>query len=758
MSSIGLNPQCGPETGAPRSPGPSVRSKDGTCARTIASAAVGLILVGVLCSRGRLFWKPPLLLLAILLIPWLGGWILRRARPPRIPFGNLRFWIPAITICAFLLLHFFSSAVIHRWYYFPDWFPADGNLIRWGAARMALLTAILAPMFVIWKRHRALLLGALLLSAQIAAAVFFLQETRGIPLYRIDHPSFMFRLHEFARTFPQLLNYMPHWNGGTLHFAGTVSGAAGPGLLLWPALRAWPAHVIYPWALVLLFVGLAPLLGAAAVRAAGGDRMSSFAGGLLALGVSQHYFLWTLHFGTIGSGFSVAWAAPVCALAFRILWMRRAGWKSVLAFAVCAFFLAQWLPHAVALALGMTLAFPFVVRRCTRRAFLLIALGVGGALLLYSHWGWTLWSAGGSLVDHVVQSPRETVAAGWTWSLIGSKSIAGLSHLRAHLKEGHPLLLFLGIGGLAVVRSRGLRRWFGPILLVLALVTGWSAQIMPNSQLSRMSIALFHVALVPAAIFIGRILRARDERLAPVQALVAAVLILGAWNVARIYRNQSRAPYTVMEAPIAELASWIREQVPEDGRVLFAGRCVHGYGKGKVAYLPVLTGREMMATDYYGFPPGRAEYEYPPAPYRNSDAGLLKFFEVYNVTHVISYHEQPWIEYFRGNPDAFEEVHSVKSTGRLTWVVFRVRRDSSRLSGARGRVEADFNRLTVTFEDTPPDSVLLRYNWNPGLRASPPAVIMPREVSPGITLMELQPRGLREVTIRYRPPNGRTPP
>lgn len=725
--------------------------------RTAVAFLAGAALLAGLYHRGQFFLKPQLPLLALIVLQCAWCAILWRRAPDRPAWTRLRVWTPTLVLCGFLLLHLFSGAATHPWFYFLHWIPPRGDIGASGAFRLALGTALLTPVFIACRRRRAWPYAVLLVLAQGIALYAFLSVTRGVALFRTDHPSFMFRMYEFVRTFPQLVNYMPHWNAGTVHFAGTPSGVAGPALLLWPWLRAMPVHEVYTYGFAALFIVGAPWLGVAAVRAAGGDRASAFIGGLLAFGVSQHYFLWTLHYGTLGAGFSAAWVAPVCALAFRALWMRRLGWRGALALALCAFFLALWLPHAVVLSVGLAASALVVVRRWNRRALVPLALAAGAALLLYAPWMRALLTDGHDVIEHVLAPPRQdAAAAGWTWAAVWAKTAAGGHHLLEHLKEGHPALLFLGIGGVVAGRGRGLRRWYLPILIVLALVTGWSAQVKPQSQLSRMSIALFYAALVPAAIGAGRLLRSRDLRLAPVQAFLCILLALGGWNVARIYANRSRAPYMLMERPVPELTAWIRTHVPGNGRLLFAGRCVHAYGRGKVAYYPVLTGREMMASDYYGFPQGMAEFEYPPRPYRESLEGLLRFFELYDVTHVISYHARPWIEFFREHPDHFTEAFSLRVL-KYDLVIFEVRGQAARLRERAWRVDAGFNRLQVTFEGEPPDEVVLPYNWTPGLRAGGAAQVAPHPVDAQIELIVLRPRGARTVTIRYRPPRGWMP-
>jgi hypothetical protein len=269
----------------------------------------------------------------------------------------------------------------------------------------------------------------------------------------------------------------------------------------------------------------------------------------------------------------------------------------------------------------------------------------------------------------------------------------------------------------------------------------------PHSQLSRVAIPLLFAAVAPAAIRIGRLLRSSDPRVAPAQAVLLSVLAVGALNSALAYANRGTAPYVTMNEPTRELVRWLRADTPEGSRVMFAGKCVHGYGQGNVAYLPVLTGREMMADDYYGFPVGTIEYEYPPRPFRNSFDRMRLFFDAYNITRVVTYHAK-WRDYFRARPEYFAETFSAASR-HLTYAGFRLNRESRALYRGDGRVRATFNLLDVTLDPPPPDEAVLCYNWVKGLRSDDGVELFPCEIAEQITLIGVRPRGKREFSIRY---------
>ena len=113
---------------------------------------------------------------------------------------------------------------------------------------------------------------------------------------------------------------------------------------------------------------------------------------------------------------------------------------------------------------------------------------------------------------------------------------------------------------------------------------------------------------------------------------------------------------------MTEFVEWIRADVPEDGRLGFAGRAVHFYGGGNIAYLPVLAGREMMADDYYGFPRGTIEYNYPPRTYRQGSRRLsVLLARLWH--HALGGDDAGRLEFLAAHPDQFERVKAMADAG-----------------------------------------------------------------------------------------------
>jgi hypothetical protein len=153
----------------------------------------------------------------------------------------------------------------------------------------------------------------------------------------------------------------------------------------------------------------------------------------------------------------------------------------------------------------------------------------------------------------------------------------------------------------------------------------------------------------------------------------------------------------------------------------------------------------MMACDYYAFPPGTIEYQYPPSGFRRPKERLLRFFDLYNVTHVATYHDNRK-DALRGSPETFEELAADTAWDRMA--VFRVKRPNTPLVQGTGRVTATFNRLDVALDDAGQDAVL-PYNWSDRLRAPEPVELFPYAAEPDVTLIGVRPHGQSTFTIRF---------
>jgi len=661
-----------------------------------------------------------------------------------------------ILAMAIYILWMGESLAIHTqhgdyWFYLAPWWTQT-------SVKFIVMSLGLAAGFV-WGGARLRyrmpwILSAFLLGGQLVFLHAAWSVVGGQVPWGFDHPSFMYRLKEFGEVFPFALGgYNPGWNAGTEHFVGVTSGAHGFGILIWPLLKIWEPHAFYGGALIFWFVLAFPWLGVGALRAAGVNRVGALCGGILLCGASREVFMWMWHFGTVGAMTSAMMALPVTALSYRLAVLRRGSWGTALVLAFSVWLMCLWTP-GVFIAGGLALAWLLNARHWTWRTNRwLIGAGLL-ALALLAPWFWTTLFPCRNVMEYV---GTELARPG-----VGTMVMSGAGRLLKAFQEWHPVLLFLGLLGTFLVVPRPVRRWMLPIFLVLGAIAGWSREWKPLSQLDRMAIPMAVVAVFPASMVCGRLYGGTGEFIgggrcrvwlgAWVQGLVLVTLLLGC-RVARMhYVNQGSARMRILSPEMQEWVDWVRAEVPEEGRLGFAGRAVHFYGGGNIAYLPVLTGREMMADDYYGFPRGTIEYNYPPSAYRKTLDSYLFFSRTYGITHWVASMPDA-LAFLAAHPEQFERGKSIPMLGREI-EIYRVKDFGpvSRFWEGEGRVSARVNHLVLEPADPSVERVVIRYNWREGLVCrTPGASIEPFSVDGNIRFIAIHPGGNALVEIGYRP-------
>ena len=705
-----------------------------------ASAAVS----ATLGSKGQVVDLPALLWVAILPAATLALWLRERRRMTESdasfpPAGESL--APLLGLCGGLGLYLASRAVHDPWFAWQPWLaPEAATLAGSRLARTVLLGLLLTPLFYSRWRRAWLILLALLIAAQAVCLRALWLTTGGAPLCRDDHPSFLFRLWAFARSLPHLVCYNPLWNAGREDATMVSSGLTGIGLALWPLWRWTAVHTVYTGALAFVFFALVPAMAAGSARLAGGRGWAMLSAALLALTPGYFFFLWTFHFGTVGAGFSSACILPLAAALARTLKGPGAPpWPVGVLLAGSAALFLGWPPNvffAGALALGVLAAGSALADR--RKLIFLTASAAAIAVLC---------------LPYLFSILRHTDPAGFAHLLDQKGSLAkslgaGLTNVRGLFLRSNPMLLFLGLGGACFLPRGALRRFWIVTLLGLLAFAGWGEIRKPQFQLTRAGIPLMFAAAIPAALVLERLFQDRRRWLAPVQAGLAACLLAGGWGMERAYRNKIPADISAWPPQTVEMAGWIRQHVPADARLVFLGFTLHGYGGGHVAYLPVLTGRQMMACDYYHFSPKKVEYDYPPRPWREEDEDVMAFLDLYNASHVSTWQPQ-WKKFCRRHPEWFEEAATFGRRQNLTF--FRVRRDPPGwfLENA-GTVAAEINRLRVTVRD-PNRTAVIRYHWDPGLRAPAPVTIGPYDAGRDVRLIRIEPNGRASFDLTYRP-------
>ncbi len=653
----------------------------------------------------------------------------RRNGPPSISVEG-----PQVALFVVLLLYLISPTAHAPDFFFLNWFSDSA----WTPAKSWLERTLLCAgaLLVLRSYGRVPVLIVLLvalLSFQISALHGLLQASGGEPLYRVDHPSFFYRLWSWGQTAPRFIYYDPYWNGGSVMPYLVASGVMAPGFLLWPVWRFLETVHSYTPALGFLFLFLVPFVAALSARAVTRDRAAWVLAALLSLGTSHFTFIHLVHYGTFGSLLAASFLLPVSACLYRLIVLRHNDARTWIALTVSAAVVLCWppagimvLPMGVMLLLHARLLTPRLLWGGGIVVLLLAVMFVLPALSLWTH----------SDIGGFTQSDPPATAIG-LWS-------GGWRELSELVRRTNPVILFAGTLGLWALPNRRMRRFYVPILLTSLLVAAFAKDWKPLLQLDRMWINALYVGILPASLVVGRLLRQHRMAARTLAALLCALSLMTGYTAVKYMSNEGRARYNTMSDEMKTIVHWVRENVPADGRLLFAGAAVHGYGGGKVAALPIFAEREMMAADYYGFSPRLVEYDYPPAEFRREGPEkMFRFMELYNVTHVITYHDA-WKDVLRQRSQYYREKVAF---GDKT--VFEVLRDSDMFVQGAGRLDVQLNRIRV-FPADPDASLVIKYNWVDGLSASPAsASVSPWETGTSVRLIHIDPGGADQVDITY---------
>ena len=657
---------------------------------------------------------------------------------------SLSVWILPVM----LIIYLGSSAIGDVWFFPTQWrtsgMPLFSDPLEQGIIRTMLAMMLLIPFaqrFVDAKWFW----GAMAIFSASYAAIKLYEATGFNMIYRVDSPSFVYRYWCFEKTFPRPGFYDPYWNAGLRIPFLVASGTWSIGVFLLPLLSWISPDQLYTPALVFFFLIIVPSFAWLSMAWIGAGHRARWIAAILALSSCQRFWVHLLHYGTAPALFSMSMALPIAALAYKYLYLEpRPRAATILSLIVCGLIMFCW-PGSLIIALPFAIVALLHVRQLFPLKWIwLLAGGVFIALILLP------LAMVPMRYSNLEAFTQTTATVDWH-----EHFVRGLGVLRHNLRGTNPLILVFGVAGVFFWPNRSARWFFGPLVLMLVLLSGWGEEFKKLLQSERMIIPAAFVAIVPAAWWLDRVCEifiehARVKSLSSVfprviVSLVAAVMLTGGYQAAKTWNGKGLAPFHAMPQHIKELISWISAHVPEDGRLMFAGKAVHGYGGAKIAALPMFTGREMMAADFYGFSPKLVEYQYPPRAFRyDGPEVLFEFMHLYNVTHVITYHKD-WKNVFDRNPHHYRRVYQ---SGRIA--IYETLRTSSMFLAGSGEVKAGFSRFDLSI-DPEAGPAVIKYNWAEGLSSRQDgARVYAYDAGRGVKLIGIDPGTNRQVTITYR--------
>jgi len=710
----------------------------------VAAGVVGLILAMFLGLNGKpLIYASWLLNLVCPVAVFLAVVIwksraINRNKPDETENALEYSQIAAWSLLVAVVLYLFSGSVDDPRFYFLRWMPCGESdyfpIYKYGAVRFGILAAIFIPILICCLSRVSMwvIVFGILIWAQIWSFNQLWHVTGGRPLYGDAHASFMYRLWVYSQSFPRLIYYDPLWNAGTEASSLVSSGIIPVGTLLLPLWKFLQVDLMYTPVLALAFMVIVPALAGLSVRIAGGGWTAAGCAAVLALGVSQYFFLWFLSIGSVGACFALPFIMLVSACLYRVLWLDGFENSTGILFVFALVMFLAW-PPAVTMALVFPAVVLFNLRQWSLRKvmFLLLCMISAAVICLPFVVG---------VLGHV--DPPDLLHVDMTSFSVRE----GWDRLAGHLRQANPCLVFFGMIGVWFLPQKGVRAVFGVIIAGLAFLAGWGGLWNPHLHLSRAALPLVFVSIIPAALWMEKWLENSTVRMVLVRAMLLSILVLGGFNSTRIYGNKGPAKYVTMSPFVEQFTDWLRKNTPEKGRVLLAGCATNEYWQGRVAFLPVMADREMMAIDHFNSSRSAAGHDYPVSPVDGNEGKLSDFINLYNINYVITC-DDDWRKFLSQDRSGYEEIKTFGDSPDKT--VFKVNRKPDQFVSGSGRVKAGINELVVTV-DNPLEEAVLRYNWEDGLTVEAPAMIKPFDMGGNVRFIAVNPHGKSTIMISYK--------
>lgn len=242
------------------------------------------------------------------------------------------------------------------------------------------------------------------------------------------------------------------------------------------------------------------------------------------------------------------------------------------------------------------------------------------------------------------------------------------------------------------------------------------------------------------------------------RASVAIVLLLcspvfGLVEARAYYRHTLS---TTLTPEVIRAIEAIQKHADDSGRLMIEDGPAWAYGDSHLpSVIPLFTGIEQIGGPYpfmfieHGFATFQTRATMGEPLIDVQPGRLLQYIDLYNVRWILT-----------ATPEAASYVHGLPYVKAL-WAsehfsLYGVTTPPTGFASESGvAVRASYDLLQVTIEpragQAPPERIVLKYHWDPGLRVTAPAVISPsRLLDDPVPLILLEPHGATGVRITFR--------
>lgn len=611
---------------------------------------------------------------------------------------------------------------------------------------------------------------AIILALTVAAAlVLFFIKVSGGPIFQVDYSAFQYREHLLKQTFPRVTNYDPFFNAGQIDHTIVGTGSISLFILTFPFLLFLPvetAHKLQP----ALIIALTPLVFYFSMLMLKRSRSEALIAAFISLTASSGGYLSYsafLSYGLLPYLLSSLAAVVAFAACFRIFisgdYSKRNAIVLVIVGTLGMFHLTF---PVVVLPL---LAMPLLRIKESRLSGKLIAYAVSIAALLAAVNLW--WILDFSAIFDLSRAFQSKFSALLDLLAPGLSAEAKLkqvlSPLGARLRIDLVVLIFGIYGTARLLRSapnrsddRRLGGLLAVSLLYLAFITFFGSLFLAGAQNGRFLIPLAFMLVIPAAVGIRRLfelvfLPAHNAmpRLSLCNRLIAICYAAAVpFHIFSLATSVSAAPpHTIA------LLEWIKANTTEEARIYcedfgepsrgfsitkngqpFRGNFSAAFG-GSFAFAQALTGRSFVTEPY------NSEGKRALNPNRltdfKSERELRRYFELYNVKHVIVFSDQ--LAAFLDRTGGCRRAAEVGG-----FIIYQTDIVPDYFLEGRGRVVQRLNRLEVAVE--PAAEIVLKYRFVDGLKIEPPLELGRFRTFTNEEFIRVKTGGTRSFVIEYR--------
>jgi hypothetical protein len=631
--------------------------------------------------------------------------------------------------------------------FLSDWMCGRYNFFQAPTIRGELILGCII-MLILVRRHALWIFRILPLFVIALLAINFFNETQGRVLFSDDHSTFFFRLTLLKENFPSIPFYYPFWNGGIDARDFFATGSLNLFFLSSPFLYLFPVEKIYNILIAFILFALVPGATYLAARLEKVPSQAASIAVLLSLSCGYLWYKWGLAYGTIGFIISTSLIPLNLVLVSKIL-SRDQELNNIeaLLFIISCTFMLFWSLSGVVFFPLILLGLFSIVRLLKKRYILLIILAL---FIINLPWILLFWSA--SNVSNFLVSEKSTshTAKAHLEVTLKNKDIntpAAANKTNVPLRKGqfkhhsggielnkalhllreaaistNPLLIFLGIPGLFLLKRRSKIPFFATSIWLLILGS-LLVNLKPQLELDRMLVILSFCLCIPAGLAIHKIFSKVSLAKPGIitytgPLLVGAYLLTGPLLSAAIIRNRGLAPYRTLNDSTAKIIKIIKNY-KGDGRMLFSGCIVHELNGGHLGPLAYYTKKPLIASSYVHnlwnyrrvVPREFLKHE------KEGKEGIKEYFDLYNVTAVFAY--EPYLKsYFSSLPLEYKLIWE----SDFRWPIGplrlykRINYDETYFLKGSGKIISQESNRIVLSVDSP--EAVIKFNYFPFLKSS----------------------------------------